>query len=324
MNGGGRLRVTLLGGFQAARGDTVLSVSGARLQGLVTRLALGGGRAVEQGVLVDAIWAEEPPAGPAHALQALVSRLRRAIGSADAVVQVAGGYRLDVDPADVDALRFEQLAATGRYRLRAGDPDAAATVLGEAVALWGDRPGTEPAVVAAVAPATATRLAHTSAEAVADLAEAELSLGRADASAARLTGLLADHPAHERAAALLMDALAGQGRQAEALTVYERIRRTLADALGADPGTALRDRHLRLLRPGRSTPTPPPVERPGRVRTGNLPAPLTSFVGRDDDLARISALLAGGRLITVVGPGGAGKTRLAIEAAHQHHHEYRD
>uniref|UniRef100_UPI0023E03CAB AfsR/SARP family transcriptional regulator n=1 Tax=Nonomuraea sediminis TaxID=2835864 RepID=UPI0023E03CAB len=147
MDGDARLRVTLLGAFQASRGDAALPVRGARLQGLVVRLALAGGRAVEQGVLVDAIWAEDPPAGPAHALQALVSRLRRTLGSAGDVAQVAGGYQLDVDAADVDALRFEQFAAAGRERLRAGDPNAAAAVLGEAVALWGDRPGAEPAVV---------------------------------------------------------------------------------------------------------------------------------------------------------------------------------
>ncbi|MEU4746112.1 winged helix-turn-helix domain-containing protein, partial [Actinosynnema sp. NPDC023658] len=117
MDGGARLRVTLLGTFRVARGDAVLPVAGARLQGLVVRLALAGGRVVEQGALVDAIWAEDPPAGPAHALQALVSRLRRALGSPGDVVQVAGGYRLDVEAADVDALRFEQLAAAGRDRL---------------------------------------------------------------------------------------------------------------------------------------------------------------------------------------------------------------
>ncbi|MFI6737602.1 BTAD domain-containing putative transcriptional regulator [Nonomuraea sp. NPDC050451] len=318
MDGGARLRVTLLGAFQASRGDAALSVRGARLEGLVVRLALAGGRAVEQGVLVDAIWAEDPPAGPAHALQALVSRLRRALGSAGDVAQVAGGYRLDVDAADVDALRFEQLAAAGRDRLRAGDPNAAAAVLGEAVALWGDRPGAEPTAVAAVAPAAATRLAHDSVEAVADLADAELSLGRADAAAARLTALLAEHPVHERAAALLMDALAAQGRQAEALALYERVRETLADVLGTDPGTALRERHLRLLRSERPAPDAVPT------RPSNLPAPLTSFIGRDDDLARIGTLLTAGRLVTVVGPGGAGKTRLAVEAARRHRHDYRD
>ncbi|MFD1544564.1 AfsR/SARP family transcriptional regulator [Nonomuraea guangzhouensis] len=346
MDGGARLRVTLLGGFQASRDDAALPVPGARLQGLVVRLALAGGRAVEQGVLVDAIWAEDPPAGPAHALQALVSRLRRTLGSAGDVAQVGGGYRLDVDAADVDALRFEQLAAAGRDRLRAGDPNGAALLLGEAVALWGERPGAEPTVVAAVAPAVATRLAHASVEAVADLAETELSLGRADAAAARLAALLAEQPVYERAAALLMDALAAQGRQAEALALYERVRETLADVLGADPGTALGERHLRLLRADRpaATTTASAAQTADAVtsaaqtsataadttavaaqtRPSNLPAPLTSFIGRDDDLARIDTLLAAGRLVTVLGPGGAGKTRLAVEAARRHRHQYRD
>ncbi|MFB9929458.1 BTAD domain-containing putative transcriptional regulator [Amycolatopsis halotolerans] len=301
------LRVTLLGIVQVSRGDAVLSVPGARLQALTTRLALAGGRTVEPAVLVDAIWAQDPPADPAHALQALVSRLRRVLGSADVVVPAAGGYRLDVAPADVDALRFEHLIAAGRDHLRSGDLSAAAEVLGEAVAVWGDQPHTEPAAVAAVSVAAATRLAQVSVEAVADLADAELSLGRVEAAAARLSRLLAEHPVHERAAALLMDALAAQGRQADALARYEQIREALAETLGADPGTALRERHLRLLRnPVAALPAKSP---------GNLPAALTSFVGRDDDLARIGELLAAGRLVTVLGPGGAGKTRLALEAA---------
>ncbi|MEU7045078.1 BTAD domain-containing putative transcriptional regulator [Streptomyces varsoviensis] len=330
MDGDTRLRVTLLGACQASRGAAALPVRGARLRGLLVRLALAGGRTVEPGVLVDAIWPEDPPAGPAHALQALVSRLRRALGATDAVTRAAGGYRLDVAAADVDALRFEQLAAGGRERLRAGDALAAAAVLGEAVALWGDRCGAEPAAVAAVAPTAATRLVHASAEAAADLAAAELSLGRADAAAARLTSLLAEHPVHERAAALLMDALAAQGRQADALALYERFRETLTDTLGADPGTALRQRHLSLLRGGR----PAPAADASRTTTGDaptphiprgdLPAPLTRLIGRGDDLARIDALLAAGRLVTVLGPGGAGKTRLAVEAARGRRRAYRD
>ncbi|XEM58676.1 BTAD domain-containing putative transcriptional regulator [Amycolatopsis sp. cg5] len=139
-----RLRVTLLGAFQVSRGDEALPVPGARLQGLVVRLALAAGRAVDQSVLIDAIWAEDPPADPSHALQALVSRLRRTLGSADDVTQVAGGYRLAVAAPDVDALRFEQLAAAGRDRLRAGDPTGAAAVLGEAVTLWGGSPRSRP------------------------------------------------------------------------------------------------------------------------------------------------------------------------------------
>ena len=384
-----RLRVTLLGTFQACRGDTVLPVPGHRLRGLLVRLALAGGRAVDAAVLVGALWPEQRPADPANALQSLVSRLRRMLGEAGAVAQVEGGYRLDVAADDVDTLRFERLAAAGRDRLRAGDPQSAAVLLGEAVACWSGHPGAEPAAIVAVAPAVATRLARSSVEAGADLAEAELALGRAAAADARLTALLAEHPVHERVAALLMDALAAQGRQAEALALYERIREVLADRLGADPGAALRERHLRILRspgtlsgesgtfsgtrgagPGEpgafsTTGTEAPVTGPadptgrgsGSDPTGrdsgpgptgpgsgaghpvgapagdgrdeasppsNLPAPLTSFIGRDDDLARIDALLAGGRLVTVTGPGGAGKTRLAVEAARRHHHEYRD
>ncbi|WP_307841606.1 ATP-binding protein [Streptomyces endocoffeicus] len=230
--------------------------------------------------------------------------------------------------ADVDVLRFEQLAVAGRERLRAGDAPGAAAPLGEAVALWTEPPGTEPpgtepATVAAVEPAAATRLAHSSVEAAADLAEAELALDNAAQAAARLTGLLAERPGYERAVALLMDALAAQGRQAEALARYEEFRETLADEFGTGPGAALRERHLRLLRAAQPAPVPTAPKAAGEA-PNNLPVPLTSFIGRDDDLARIGTLLAEGRLVTVLGPGGAGKTRLAVEAARRHRDAYRD
>ncbi|NEA49925.1 winged helix-turn-helix domain-containing protein, partial [Streptomyces sp. SID10815] len=122
MEGTGQLRVTLLGAFQASRDGAVLPVPGARLRALLVRLALAGGHPVGRTGLIKAIWADDPPDEPAHALQALVSRLRRILGSADAVTRHAGGYRLAVDAADVDALRFEHLAAQGRDRLRSGDP----------------------------------------------------------------------------------------------------------------------------------------------------------------------------------------------------------
>ncbi|MFI5890008.1 AfsR/SARP family transcriptional regulator [Actinoplanes sp. NPDC051513] len=381
---GVRLRVTLLGAFAVCRGDTAVPVPGARVRGLLVRLALAGGSAVEPGTLVDALWPDERPGEPANALQSLVSRLRKMLGAAGAVTQTGGGYRLDVTPADVDALRFERLAADGRERLRGGDPAGAAVLLAEAVACWAGQPGAEPAVIAAVAPGVAVRLARANTEARADLAEAELALGHFAAAASRLTALLAENPIDERAAALLMDALAAQGRQAGALALYERVREDLADRLGADPGTALRERHLRLLRapeqqepaprgpaprgpaprgpaprgpaprgpaprgpapgepaPGAPAPGEPARGKPEREEPGperpaasnpppaklppsNLPAPLTSFIGRDDDLARIDSSLAAGRLVTVVGPGGAGKTRLALEAARRRRHEYRD
>ncbi|GIJ50403.1 SARP family transcriptional regulator [Virgisporangium aliadipatigenens] len=322
MDEAARLRVDLLGGFAVSRGGEAVSVPGTRLRRLAARLALAGGRTVGAGVLAEAIWGAEPPAEPVHALQTLVWRLRKVLGSTDAVTQVADGYRLAVRDVDVDVLRFEQQAAAGRESLHAGDPRAAVDALGAALTLPGLRPGAEPALLAAVAPAVSARLAHASVDAVTDLAEAEIAVGHADAAAARLTALLAGQPVHERAVALLMDAFAAQGRTAEALAVYERFRGTLAEALGADPGSLLRDRHLGLLRAQPSAPVAAtPAERLG---PGNLPAPLTSFIGRDDELARIAARLRTGRLITVLGPGGAGKTRLAVEAARRHQRDFHD
>ncbi|RZU54359.1 putative ATPase [Krasilnikovia cinnamomea] len=310
-----RIEVALLGALRVTRDGAPVEVPGARLRGLLVRLALAGGRAVDVAALTGALWPRERPADAGNALQSLVSRLRRVLGSADAVAQAGGGYRLAVGADDVDAVRFERLTQAGRARLRAGEPEAGAALLAQAVALWR---GPVAAEAVAVAPGVATRLTQDGTETAADLAEADLALGRQAEAAARLTALLAEEPVHERVAGLLMDALAGLGRQAEALALYDRVRRDLADRLGADPGVALRERHLRLLR-GADSPqraavatAPPP---PASPAPGNLPAPLTTFIAREDDLARVHDLLRGGRLVTVLGPGGAGKTRLALEAA---------
>ncbi|MFC7528444.1 BTAD domain-containing putative transcriptional regulator [Actinoplanes sp. GCM10030250] len=313
-HGDSDLEVTLFGAVRAHRG-AVVPIPGARLRGLLARLAVAGGHPVSAGALIDALWPDGRPADPVNALQSLVSRLRRLLGTG-CLLQVEGGYRLATGPDSVDTGRFERLAAAGRDRLRAGDPAGAVSLLAEAAAL---KPGPVAPELAQVAPAHATRLAQAVVEATADLAEAELALGHAEQATARLAGPVAEHPLNERLAALLIDCLAAQGRQAEALAVYERIREKLADELGADPGAALRERHLRLLRSAPVVPEksdgPPPT---------NLPAPLTSFVGRDDDLARVNALLGDGRLVTVLGPGGAGKTRLALEAARRRGGAYRD
>ncbi|MBO3736854.1 AfsR/SARP family transcriptional regulator, partial [Actinoplanes flavus] len=372
---GDRLRVGLLGELRVCRGDVDVTVPGARLRGLLVRLAVAGGRPVPAGALAGAVWPEEQPGDPANALQSLISRLRRLLGGGDTVTQAEGGYRLAVEVEDVDVGRFERLVAAGRERLRGDQPGAAAGLLREAVALVR---GPVAAELGEVAPAHAVRLGRVIVEAGADLAEAEVALGELDRAADRLTGLLAEHPLNERLAGLLIDALAGQGRQGEALAVYEGIRERLADRLGADPGAALRERHLRLLRgapvvPPRSEAGPPrraseprgeaepsrwgsesrgeagsprrgseprgeagssqrvsePRDDNALLRrvsdvSGNLPAPLTSFIGREDDLARIASLLERGRLITVLGPGGAGKTRLALEAARRYGAGYRD
>jgi predicted ATPase/DNA-binding SARP family transcriptional activator len=294
------VRVALLGPFevQNSTGDW-RPVAGARLRDLIARLALAGGRPVSTSALAEAVWGEEPPADLANALQTLVSRARRALGDAAAVEQSAAGYRLAVLPDDVDALRFERLVA-------AGDVE-------EALGLWRG-----PALddVGEFAAPYAQRLTDLRLDATLGWLARELADGRAAAHVAELEALAAENPLNENVAALLMRALAAAGRQAEALAAYERLRARLADDLGIDPGAELRDVHLEVLR-GKLAPAPAAGDGGHASRRTNVRAQLTSFVGREDEIGRVGKALAGYRLVTLVGPGGAGKTRLASEVAAQ-------
>jgi len=285
-----------------------VDVAGARLHALLTRLALDAGRPVSVATLVDAVWGDAPPAEETNALQTLVSRLRRVLGAA-AVQATPGGYRLAAAPGDVDAHRFEQLAAEGARSLRAGDHRGAAELLSSALALWRG-PAMSGALGASDALATpAARLADLHLAARIDHLETRLALDDAAGLVAELEALCGEYPLNERLVGQLIRALVASGRPADALGVYERLRGRLADELGVDPSAELQDLQLRLLR-GEAQP-----ERPTSVRRTNLKAQLTSFVGREQEVASIGKSLERNRLVTLVGPGGAGKTRLASEAA---------
>ncbi|MEV6119506.1 BTAD domain-containing putative transcriptional regulator [Streptomyces sp. NPDC052077] len=410
------VRYRILGPTQALRPDgTAVPVGGARLRALLTVLALRPGRAVPAGLLVEEVWGDEPPGDAPGALQALVARLRRALGAA-AIASDGGGYRLVAAADDIDLYRFDRLAAEGTRALADGDPAKAAECLDDALALWSgpalaDLPDrTSEAARWDTRRLDALRARHTAA----------LGLGRAERSLPELTALCDSHPLDEPLQALRLRALRDTGRAAEALAAYEDVRRLLAERLGTDPGPELRALHARLLDPGgsgpgparpgaasytgpslRGTPStgppdtgaphpdaprpdvphpdaprpaparPGPAERPlgpgrpgpsrpapapsapaapGPARApapaapapgtrapaapapqgprpapapgapaarprGNLRARLTSFVGRDADLAALREDLSGARLVTLLGPGGAGKTRLSLEAA---------
>ncbi|MGY5014056.1 BTAD domain-containing putative transcriptional regulator [Streptomyces sp. 900105755] len=306
------VRYAILGTTQALRPDgTAVPVGGARLRALLTVLALRPGRAVPAGLLVDEVWGDEPPADAGGALQALVGRLRRALGAA-AVVSTDGGYRLAAAPDDVDLHRFERLTGEGLRALADGDPAKAATVLDDALALWhgpalADLPDrTAEAARVEVRRLDALRARHTAA----------LALGQAEQSLPELTALCDAHPLDEPLQALRLRALHGTGRTAEALAAYDDVRHLLADRLGSDPGPELRALHGELLDPA------PPADAP--ARPGNLRARLTSFVGREADIEAIQGDLARARLVTLLGPGGAGKTRLSQEAAETVGHAARD
>ncbi|MET7479658.1 BTAD domain-containing putative transcriptional regulator [Streptomyces sp. NPDC005648] len=297
-------------------GGVGTAVPGGRLRTLLAVLALRPGRVVSVDTLVDEVWSDAPPQDAPAALQALIGRLRRALGK-DAVSSVPGGYRLEATEDDVDLYVFERLVRQGTAALSHGDASHAARVLDEALTLWrGPALADLPDRTAAASRPNALHLEATRAR-----LDADLRLGRAGIAVPRLRELTAAHPYDEPLHALLIRALRDTGRTADALAAYESTRRSLADALGTDPGPRLRALHTELLnesqqpqpqprpRPQQPQPTPPPS------RTGNLRPRLTSFVGREPELDAIRSELHRARLVTLTGPGGSGKTRLAEEAA---------
>jgi predicted ATPase/DNA-binding SARP family transcriptional activator len=294
----------MLGPFEVRTDDGILAdVPGARLRGLLIALALEPGHAVQKATLVDWIWGERPPSDAANALQRLVSRLRKALPEG-LVEGQADGYLLRVEPGAVDAVRFERLVGQAR-----DDEDPRQVrLLREALALW--RGAAMQGVGlqdSAAFDAAVTRLEGLRLTAMEDRLDAEVSLGHGAELVAELTDLVAAHPVRERLVAALMRALVAAGRDTEALLVYQRMREALADALGVDPSPELSALHVALLRGE--------VGRREENRKTNLRAELTSFVGRDADVAAVRELIAEHRLTTVIGPGGSGKTRLATETA---------
>ncbi|MEV1024017.1 BTAD domain-containing putative transcriptional regulator [Streptomyces sp. NPDC050264] len=269
--------------------DSPLDPGGPRPRALLTVLLLEAGRAVSAERLIDGLYGEDPPANAANALQSQVSRLRKRLGLE--IETGPAGYRLVVAPDAVDVHRFQRLAREGRQALDTGDHARAAALLHEGLALW-----------RSPAPDDLPRLDELRLGAEQDRIEADLALGGDADLVAEVRELIARNPLGERLYGLLMRALHAAGRPAEALHVFEEARRVLADELGTDPSAELAALHLELLR----------GQEP--VRQRGVPAQLTRFVGRTDELARIDALLADARLVTLTGPGGTGKTRLAIEA----------
>lgn len=313
------VRYRILGTTQAFHADgTAIAVGGSRLRALLTVLALRAPRPVPAPVLVDEVWGGGPPADATGALQALVGRLRRAIG-AGAITSTDGGYQLVAAPDDIDLYRFDRLAGEGTDALADGDAAKAAAILDDALALWQGPPLADlPDRTAEAARWESRRL-----EARRARLAAALALGRAEQVLPELAALCDSHPLDEPLQALRLRALRDAGRPAQALAAYDAVRRLIADRIGADPGPELRALHEELLhheRPPAPRPPRPPAgpARPPERPQGNLRARLTSFVGREGDIEAIRGDLARARLVTLLGPGGAGKTRLSQEAAEAH------
>ena len=321
------VQVQLFGELEARAEGVPVPVRGAKQRALLALLALQRGQPVSADRLIDTLWGDGQAANPANALQAQIGQLRRTFGAA-AIVTSEAGYALSVGPDEVDIVRFEQLVTKGRRLAADGELAPASAALSEALGLRRGEPLAEFAY-AGFFDAERARLDELTLVATESRAGADLALGRHGELAGELEALCREHPLRERLWELLVLALYRSGRQAEALRAYAEVRDRLADELGLDPGPALRELQARILAqdpslaparsPARAPARPAPVPAAGAaaapVTAGNLPERLGRFVGRDAELAQLREAVRSSRLITLTGAGGAGKTRLAVEAA---------
>ncbi|MCS7475879.1 BTAD domain-containing putative transcriptional regulator [Umezawaea endophytica] len=288
-------------------GGRVLAVGEPRQQAVLAVLLLEAGRTVGVDALVDRVWGEATPKQVRRSLQAHLTRVRRVLDQAEpggaALVRDAGGYRLDVRADQVDLFRFRDLQ-------RGGSADRAA--LRAALDLWHGEP------LAGLRGDWAERTRHALGQertaCVVAWADAEIRAGDAAVTITRLTELADEHPLQESTAATLMRALYAVGRAADALARYERVRRALREELGADPGPELAAVHQAVLRndlPSRAVTSAP----------AQLPADVTAFTGRGEELAELDRVTARvGRepvVVCLTGTAGAGKTATAVHWGHR-------
>src|SRR5579863_1260317 len=309
------MEVRLFGELEAVQDGIAVPVRGTKQRALLALLALHHGEPVSADRLIDVLWGDGQAANPANALQAQIGQLRRVFGPA-AIVTTEAGYALTIGSGDVDVIRFEQLVAKGRRLSEEGEAALASAALGEALGLRRGEPLAEFAY-AGFADAERAHLDELALVAVEVRAAADLELGRHADLAAELEAACRQHPLRERLWELLIVSLYRSGRQAEALRAYTAIRDRLVDELGLDPGPALRELQARILAQDPSLAPASALARPGPVpvTAGNLRERLGRFVGRDAELAQLREAVRSSRLVTLTGPGGAGKTRLAVEAA---------
>jgi predicted ATPase/DNA-binding SARP family transcriptional activator len=307
------LEFRILGPIEVREGGGVRALGGPKQRALLAALLLRRGEVVPTERLIEDVWAGQRGRPAARSVQVYVSELRKALGDPRRIRSEGGGYRLDLAPGELDAERFERLLEEARRLLVSGDPRAALGRLDEALDLWRGPPladlGYETFAQVEISRLEELRLA-----ALEDRIEAQLALGRHRDVLADVEALVAEHPLRERSRRQLMLALYRCGRQAEALAAYRSARGALIEELGIEPGRELKELEAAILRQEASLDVEPAEVRARR----RLPAPATSLVGRRREVEDVVALLGGdSRLVTLTGPGGTGKTRVAIQAAHE-------
>ncbi len=314
----------ILGPLRLWDGQVEVSVRGSTQRKLLALLLVHRGEVLTADRVIENLWAAALPQDPSNALQSAVSKLRRLLGESAQVLRTeATGYVLDISADQLDATRFEAGVGAGRKALTTGDPVEASAVLEQALALWRGR------ILADFADCDfarleAIRLEEIRLAAEEDWFEAELRQGHHAEVVGQLGSFVEQHPLRERPCGQLMVALYRCGRQADALRAYQAARHTLADELGLEPGPELRRIEAAVLAedPALELHAHAAPARPRR-RT-NIGAPLNNFVGRADELAALRDLVLRHRLVTAIGTGGVGKTRLAVELAAQLVSQLRD
>jgi predicted ATPase/DNA-binding SARP family transcriptional activator len=316
----GLLQFRLLGPLEVAVDGEPVALGGQKQRALLATLLLEPNRIVSGDRLIDAVWGEIPPETARNTVQVYISQLRKRL-PAGALETVPPGYRLAVDPATIDLFEFGRLCEEGRSALASGDAATAAETLRSALGLWR---GAALADLSSVpfAQTEVLRLEELRAAACEDRIDAELALGRHGELAPELEALIGEYPLRERLRAQLMLALYRSGRQADALSAYQRARTTLVEELGIEPGEALRKLERAILA---HDPSLDLVE-PGRISPHRIPAPLHALLGRERELAALSELIRrpDTRLVTLTGPGGIGKTSLAFELGRRLGAEFAD
>jgi predicted ATPase/DNA-binding SARP family transcriptional activator len=313
------LEFRVLGVVEVLRGGEPVAIGGGSTLNLLAGLLVSANTAVSADALAVLVWDEALPDHPRGALHNKVSRLRRLLG--DEVIETIGSaYRLRADPDQLDLLRFERLVSS--VSGAATDEEAAAT-LAEAIGLWRGAPlGNADSL--ALSRESIPILTERYLSACEEWAQVSLRLGREAEVAQKVIPLVAAHPFREPLVGLLMRAHYREGRQADALAVYDTLRRRLRDELGVDPGSALQDTYVKILRATLDEPedtsSSPPHSHPhdtqlhdGQQRWfGRGPVPVR-LVGRDADIASLAEAVRRHPAVTVIGPGGVGKTALALQ-----------